>query len=56
MITFCKEHNTVTTWGCRECLRENLRRVTDEEIEKLKSKLDCALSHQAPHSSSEGER
>lgn len=44
MIQKCMIHGEVTTWGCRQCLRDKLRKVCDESIERLKTELEQALA------------
>lgn len=39
MYCICWEHDTVTTWGCRECLRESLSKIVDRSIEDLNREL-----------------
>lgn len=33
MLSICHEHDTVTTWGCRQCLREEGERIAKECLE-----------------------
>lgn len=33
MLSICREHGTITTWGCRQCLREEGKRIAKEFLE-----------------------
>ena len=44
--SICPKHGAASLWGCRKCLREELRKAVDEECDRFLASVKKGLRAQ----------